>query len=349
MLKGRKLYEREGLLLELFGENDATGLGEASPLPGFSRETTGEAARQLSYLASSLVGEDLTPAGLSSNDGPVRGPLQAGLSPSVRFGVESAVYDLHAANEGETLAGLIGAPPVTSVPVNGLLSGSFREVLGEARRFREAGYEAVKLKIGSRKVEEDAGLVRSVRGVLGGGVALRLDANRAWTFEVAAAFARAVADVRFEYLEEPLADPSGLARFAGECKVPVALDESLVGMPPGDLAGHHYARAVVIKPTMVGGISWTLRLAEEARRAGMSPVVSSAYETGVGMQVLVALSAATGGGKVAVGLDTYRQLEQDVLEPSLDIKASRIDISRVSCVKRELRRDLLKVLASSRG
>jgi o-succinylbenzoate synthase len=39
----------------------------------------------------------------------------------------------------------------------------------------------------------------------------------------------------------------------------VALDESLVFMQPEAQGDHDYARAVVLKPTLLGGISRTLR------------------------------------------------------------------------------------------
>lgn len=331
----------------MVGENGATGLGETSPLPGFSDETIEQSAGQLALLAKSLIGRDLTRNWLS-HDGAFSQELdEIVLSSSVRFGIELAIYNLHAASEGKSLAEVFCHSPVASVPINGLLSGPADEVLVEGRRMRDAGYEAVKLKVGSREVEADAQLVRGLREVLGEVVSLRLDANRAWSFAEAVDFARAVADVEYEYIEEPLTDPSGLADLVRDRGVPVALDESLVGMSPEDLGRHDYARAVVIKPTLVDGISRTLRLAEEARRLGITPVISSAYETGVGTEALLALAAATGGGRVAAGLDTYRRLKTDVLYPPFDMSAPRIDLREIAGIKRSLQESYLDVVSSS--
>ena len=74
-----------------------------------------------------------------------------------------------------------------------------------------------------------------LREILGEDVRLRLDANRAWSFAEAASFVRAVEDTGYEYLEEPLADPSGLESLVRDHGASVALDESLVGMSPGGL------------------------------------------------------------------------------------------------------------------
>ena len=191
---------------------------------------------------------------------------------------------------------------------------------------REAGYEAVKRKVGGRAVGEDVSLVRAVEEALGGGVTLRLDANRAWALDVALEFARAIEDVRVEYLEEPLADPAGLESFTRACGIPIALDESLVGMAPESLVEHRYAGAAVMKPSLLGGISRVLRLAKRASSLGVRPVVSSAYESGVGTASLVALAAGIGGGRIPAGLDTYRRFASDVIEPKLPLPASHVRV-----------------------
>ena len=186
MLKGEVLEHREGLLLKLEGEEGAVGWGETSPLPGFSPESLPNAARGLRGLAASVVGRDVTGGWLGPNGDLARELDLTDHAPSVRFGFELAVWNLYAAASGVTLPALISAHPRAVVPLNGLLvrssAGGTRE---EARRMRAAGYEAVKLKVGGRPVGEDVSLVRVVEEVLGGGVSLRLDANRAWDHDEA--------------------------------------------------------------------------------------------------------------------------------------------------------------------
>lgn len=290
---------REGVLLELRDEQGNTGWGEAAPLPGFSRETADDAARQVLDLA----------APEAAGDEP---------HPSVRFALELARLGLRATAAGEPLARLLSPAPRESVELNALISSSPAEAPAEAHRLREAGYRAVKLKVGRRSVDEETALVRRVAGELGG-VALRLDANRAWSLDEALEFARGVAGVEIEYVEEPLAEPALLPRFAEKSGIPVALDESLAGMPADGLADHGYAAAVVLKPTLLGGLSRSLALAARADDLGMKRVVSAAFESGIGTLGLVALAAALPGGGEPAGLDTYRRLGADVLAPALDL------------------------------
>ena len=320
-LKGMLLRSREGLLLRLTGDDGSEGWGEAAPLPGFSRETLNEAADQL-VEATETIGA--TGKFLSED---ISAIIHSGAAPSVRFAVELATLNLNAARRGVSALDPLSSNARNILPVNGLLSGPADGVVTEARRMRDAGYRAVKLKAGSRSVKDDAELVREVSGVLGDGISLRLDANRAWSFEEAMEFVLAVRDVRIEYIEEPLADAALLPRFADETGAPVALDETLVGMEAEDLALHGYARAVVLKPTLIGGISRTLKLAEEARRLGITPVVSSAYESGIGTLGLIPLAAATGGAPA--GLDTYRRLAEDTLIPPLELRSPTIAVRRI--------------------
>ncbi|WP_053057722.1 o-succinylbenzoate synthase [Rubrobacter aplysinae] len=305
---------REGALLELRDEHGNSGWGEAAPLPGFSRESVEEAARQL--------------AAFSSGEG-VEEPY-----PSVRFALELGHLSLRAAASGETLPRLLSSVPRGSVELNALISSGPDEAPAEARRMREAGYRAVKLKVGRRQVDEEARLVRHVAGELEG-VSLRLDANRAWSLTEALEFARGILGVEVEYVEEPLADATLLPRFARESRLPVALDESLVGIPAAGLAEHGYATAVVLKPTLLGGISRSLALAARADDLGMKAVVSSAFESGVGTLGLVALAAALPGGGEPAGLDTYRRLGADTLRPALDL-GSTLDVSALLGQHREI-------------
>ena len=124
-------------------------------------------------------------------------------SPSVRFGLETALANLSRRMEDRSAAVLACFDGV--VPVNGLLAGSREQVLADARRLRDGGCRAVKLKVGSRPVAEDVDLTSAVRSVIGDGLELRLDANRSWSLEQAVSFGREVGAAGIEYLEDPCA------------------------------------------------------------------------------------------------------------------------------------------------
>ena len=331
-LGGITLFQREGLLLKLSGDDGSEGWGETAPLPGFSVESQGEAASQLRWLAGSMMGREVKEDWVDPY-GEFGGELDR-VAPSVRFGFELAVWNLYAASSGRTLPEVVTPFPRAVVPVNGLLEGSPADVLVEARRMRDEGYRSLKLKVGTRTVAEEVALVGALGEELDEGISLRLDANRAWGYEEAAEFAGGTAGVRFEYVEEPLADPARLPDFVREFGVPVALDESLVGKELEELEA--FAGAFVLKPMLLGGISRTLRVAGRAHRLGVTPVISSAYESGVGTAALVALAAGIGDRPVPAGLDTYRAIAEDVLETPLNLPAPEVGVRETADASRTI-------------
>lgn len=328
-LKNVTLGNREGVLIRLTAEDGSVGWGEAAPLPGFSPETLEDATAQLHDLAASMPDQEVFVNMLDQQD----------LLPSVRFGLELAAWNLSASSSEKVLPEPINNRSRETVAVNGLLSASSKSLVEEAKGMRAAGYRAVKLKVGGREIEGDVRLVREVGEALGRGVSLRLDANRAWGFGEALEFGWGVAGVRVEYVEEPLAEPGRLGELAGRWGLPVALDELLVGVEPESLGGWRYARAVVLKPTLLGGISRSLRFAREARALGIRAVISSSYESGVGTGALVALAAAV--GDEPVGLDTYRRLAEDVIEAPLSLPAPVVEVRQA--VEAARRVDLRKL------
>ena len=341
-LKGALLLEREGLLVRLASPTGAIGWGEVSPLPGFSRERLEEARQQLLELRESLEGWVMTPDWVEREGAFVHHVDALNLAPSVRFGLELAVWNLFAAVRGQTLLDLLTRQPRATVSLNGLLLGGPEEVLEKARRLREAGFRAVKLKVGRRAVEEEVDLVRALSRVLGPDVRLRVDANRAWSLDEATAFVRGVTGVAIEYIEEPLADPSLLPDLVAQYEVPVALDESLMDVTVEGLGRHTYARAVILKPTLLGGLVPTLRMAERAMALGMTPVLSASFETGIGLQGLVALAAGLGPHDIPVGLDTYRWLADDVIEPRLELSQGQIDVPAMLNTRRVVNEQFLR-------
>lgn len=327
-LAGATLHSREGALVQLSTTGGVESWGEASPLPGFSNETLEQAVEDLSTGVSSVVGVEILEAWQQT---------ESDLVPSARFGLETAFLNLRATAAGRTLPEMISPRPRTKVAGTTLLSGAPEEVLRLADEARRAGYRTAKLKVGEREVEDDANLAKEVARRLGGDAVVRIDANRAWSLEDALEFVRLTHGLRLEcpveYLEEPLKDPASLPDLVEKTGAPVALDESLTGMTPEDLKDHGHASAVVLKPTLLG-LSRTLRFAEEATRLGMTPVVSSAYEAGVGMTALVALAAAI--GDAPAGLDTYRWLAEDVVNPRLDLTAPELDVREFFAIRREV-------------
>lgn len=106
---------------------------------------------------------------------------------------------------------------------------SENELLEQVRRWQDAGYDGVKIKVGKPDLEEDLDRVDAVRQLVGPNVKLMLDANQGW--DVTAAVKRCQALERFDpyWIEEPLIadDVLGHAELANRTRIPVAIGENV--------------------------------------------------------------------------------------------------------------------------
>jgi O-succinylbenzoate synthase len=178
-----------------------------------------------------------------------------------------------------------------------------------------AGITTLKVKVGGAALADDADRVAAVRAALGPAGRIRLDANGAWDVEGAVAAIDRLAPFDLELVEQPVADLADLALVRRRVSVPVAADESLRSL--GDarrLAALEAADAVVVKVQPLGGVRNALRVVEAA---GVPAIVSSLYETSVGLAAGLALAAALPDLPFACGLGTAPLLAGDVVADPL--------------------------------
>lgn len=270
---------RKGLLLQITNTEGKTVTAEVSPLPGYSHETIGEALEQLHILRRRLLTTWWTPSALSSLD-------HFSLCPSVRFGIESALHDLltpHPIDE-------------TACKEYALLLGTPQEILQRADEAYEEGYRQAKVKLGHLDLETSHEIIHSVQDKF----RLRLDFNRKWNLEKALSFSSSYPEDHFEYIEEPVSNPSDLTHFP----YPFALDETLREHRPLEpLLQMPLLKALIVKPTLHYPFTPLLKL-------GKKIVLSSSFEGPVGIAQIKKLAIRLGLTDTHHGLDTLRYFEK---------------------------------------
>ncbi len=161
---------------------------------------------------------------------------------------------------------------------------------------------------------DDAGRIAAVRAAAGPGVALRVDANGAWSVEQAIASIEALAPAGLELVEEPVHGVRDLAQVRRAVAVRVAMDETAA--EPGALASGA-ADAVALKLSRCGGISGLLASAELVRATGAEPYVTSTLDGPIGIAATLHATAALAAGRdvLPCGLATLGLFEglDDVL------------------------------------
>jgi L-alanine-DL-glutamate epimerase-like enolase superfamily enzyme len=166
------------------------------------------------------------------NDGVLLGRRGAALR--AVSAVDIALWDVMGKATGLPLHRMLGGPKADTVPC--YASGGYywegtdadKYVADEVRGYVEAGFNAVKIKVGRLPLKEEMRRVRAARDAIGPDVLLMMDANNAWPDAAAAIPAiNALAEVDPFWVEEPLMpdDIRGHAAIRDKVSVPIATGE----------------------------------------------------------------------------------------------------------------------------
>ena len=314
---GNILTQRTGFYLTLISADGFSVRSEASPLPGVSLETLKHCRHELEEIQKHLKKLKLSNEKDSLIDQLSKDSLIRDLCPSVRFAVESACFLLAAKSQDLSLAEFLESKLV-DVPSAALLQGTYDQVIADAKQLVGAGVKVFKLKVGDRNIPLDVKKVQGLKKIIPKDGLLRLDGNRVWSLKEALLFVELVGRERIEFMEEPLSDISKLNEFYQQTHMPLALDETLSVLKCGitapgrcspTLANHEGVKAYILKPMLLSFLG-TLLWIQEARSLGKKAIISSSFESAVGIKILANLAIVT---EQIPGLGTARWLNTEHL------------------------------------
>jgi L-alanine-DL-glutamate epimerase-like enolase superfamily enzyme len=295
------VHERELLLVTLTGEDGSVGYGEAAPLEAYDGVSIERVQRVLeSYRPVLARSADMNGAQVIEA---CRGVEDL---PAALAAIDLALWDRAGRRTGKPVAELLSDDPVTHVPVNATLSALDRAGVAEqAAAAVQAGFECLKLKVG---VGDDAGRVAATRAAAGPQVALRLDANGAWSVEQAVAAIDALSPAGLELVEEPTHGLHAMREVRERVAVRVSIDET-AGELGALTAG--VADAICLKISRCGGIAGLLAAATLVRATGAEVYLASTLDgpLGVAAAVHAAAALASRGPVAHCGLATLDMFE----------------------------------------
>src|ERR687890_21560 len=285
---------RTALLLEVGTEDGKVGIGESAIYGGPAS------------VVETMIHDELVPRILGQEAirpewlwqvmmGRSHQHGDGGVLPAAVSGLDIAMWDLMGRMAGLPLCRLLGG---YRDQVRAYASAGFyaedknaEGLADEARRYVEAGFRHVKIKIGRTTdtpvnplvhmdapgfatvtLAEDLRRVGAVREAIGEGAHLMVDANNAWTKPTALKAGREFERLGVHWFEEPVAtdDRAGSAALAQAIDVPIAGYETMTGLAGfRDLIAD---RAVdIVQPDVIwsGGITACRRIAALAMAAGL--------------------------------------------------------------------------------
>lgn len=271
---------REGFLIRM-ETAQGVGYGEVAPIPEFGSETIDAAG---DFLRTLTNGSEAAP---SAN------------LPACAFALSAASQSIQRERPKQKQYAVCALLPAGAA------------ALPVAEKKIEQGYETLKWKIGVEPLRSELEQARSLFDRLPKGALLRLDANASLEPSALESWLELLEQFscQVDYLEQPL--PRGqeflMAEAMQRSGIPIALDESLNGvkaerwMEPGAWAG-----PLVIKAPLMGEME---RLRCRLKPLAGQVVLSSVFETGVGMESAFTLADALPDLERAVGYDTINAFD----------------------------------------
>jgi L-alanine-DL-glutamate epimerase-like enolase superfamily enzyme len=201
---------------------------------------------------------------------------RAGATTMAQSAIDIALWDINAKAAGLPLWQLLGGARRADVPIYnthaGWLNLSIDQLQDEARRLIDAGYTALKMKVGLPDAREDRRRVEAVRKAVGDGTLLMVDANQKWDLMQARHAAALLEDLDLAWLEEPL-HPDDIRAHRELCastRIPIALGEHVYTVHAfRDYLESNAVAVVQVDVCRVGGITPWLEVAALADSFGV--------------------------------------------------------------------------------
>jgi o-succinylbenzoate synthase len=300
-----------------------TGWGEASPLPGLSVDDIASIEHALQQVCEAF----------NKHAQPDRDLLHK--FPSVAFAVETALKDLQGSRPFILYPSSFteGSP----LSINGLVwMATPEQMLEEAFSKIRSGYDCIKFKVGAHDFDEECRMIEAVRRQFSSfRLSIRLDANGAFTAHDAREKLKDLSRFDIHSIEQPVkpGQPDLMAALCSERKIPVALDEELIGIPSSGrnkLLRMLKPSWIILKPGLLGGIRECEDWITCAEAVGTGYWVTSALESNIGLNA-IAQWAATLPVALPQGLGTGALYQNNIPFPlhaghgQLRIEASGLD------------------------
>lgn len=180
------------------------------------------------------------------------------------------------------------------IPINGLIwMGDYDYMLEQIDAKMKAGYQCIKLKIGSIDFDKELDLLQHIRNHSSAEkITLRVDANGAFSPDDALYKLEKLAKLDLHSIEQPIKAGQWLqmADLVKQTPLPIALDEELIGIndrkKKEELLQIIHPQYIILKPTLHGGISGASEWINLAEKQKIGWWITSALESNIGLNAI---------------------------------------------------------------
>jgi len=216
------------LIVEVFTDNGLVGIGNAALAPQVTKEVIDL------YLKPILIGRDPWDTELLWQH-MYRKTMafgRKGIAMAAISAVDIALWDILGKSAKQPVYRLLGGKTKERIPVyaSRLYSCPLDELAAEAKRYKDDGYKAMKLRFGwgpndgAAGMQRNVELVRTVRETVGDQLDVMADAYMGWTLDYARRMLPLLEPFNLRWLEEPVIpdDIHGYAELRRSGHIPIA-------------------------------------------------------------------------------------------------------------------------------
>jgi len=270
------------LVVEIFTDNGLVGIGNAALAPLVTKQTIDL------YLKPLLINQDPWDTEFLWQH-MYRKTMafgRKGIGMAAISAVDIALWDVLGKSAKQPVYRLLGGRTKLRIPVyaSRLYSIELDKLAVEAKRYKDEGYKAMKLRFGwgpadgASGMQRNLDLVRTVREAVGDEIDVMADAYMGWTLDYAKRMLPLLEPFHLGWLEEPVIpdDVHGYAELKSYGRIPIAGGEhefTLYGFR--DLLEAHAVDYIQFDTNRVGGISQARKIAALAEAYSI-PVIPHA-------------------------------------------------------------------------
>jgi o-succinylbenzoate synthase len=308
------LYEKETFIIEI-SDDGKKGTGECAIFRGLSFDDRPDYEDKLKWLCENIdqdvkfLKDDLKEF------------------PSIWFGYEQALLNLK--HGGKLYFPSEFTDGKSSMMINGLIWMGDVDYMEEQIQEKLAqGFHCIKLKIGVDWKSEHEILQKLRQKFSKDKLELRVDANGGFSKDEAEIVLQQLADLNIHSIEQPIKAGkwNDMAELCAKTPTPIALDEELIGVVDFNekkkLLDHIKPQYIIIKPSLVGGISGSDEWISLAEQNNIGWWITSALESNLGLNA-IAQYTFTKNSPMPQGLGTGGLFTNN-FDSDLELKGDRL-------------------------
>jgi L-alanine-DL-glutamate epimerase-like enolase superfamily enzyme len=219
------IHDVQNIVVVIRTADGCAGYGECSPYMTINGESIDTCFVVGQYFAKVLKGADALniEACMAAMDKVIYG------NSSIKSAFDIALHDIAAQHAGLPVYEFLGGENNKVLQTDMTVSiGAPEKMKGDAIRFQQEGFPAIKVKLGEG-VEIDVARIKAIREGIGMHHPLRIDANQGWgTADNAIAVLQALGVYQIEHCEEPISRHRfmDLGKVSAASPIPIMADES---------------------------------------------------------------------------------------------------------------------------